>query len=551
MPGRNSPYHRAPASDSDDYFFSDDTDNGNLLAGPHVLADLAHQDMHSEDRTNLDDIEVYRMRWLTLCLFGFLTLSNAVLFVTFAAMSTTSSVYFGSYGSPIEVDWLATIFLALYAPGTILGVYMQKFGLRKVLLMGGVFSAVGSLLRLLVAVFYSSISAQHTYVSMFLAQAIAALSYPIYVNIVAALASTWFPVHERDTATALASLFNPIGNAIGQILPSLIVSPLSDDDVEQSTGRNDISGMQTLMLIEFLMCLIPLLLSILFLKSAPPSAPSNSTRLKLNSVAESKDGVWHTIHNNNNLSSSSLIDQSRALFRSKNFVILFICFTIILGLLNSLLALFNTILTDNGYTDSQSGTLVAACIVSGLLGASLSGVLMEKTQAYRTIMKVGAGLCFVGSTVLYSVLYPNNFWPILFAMCALGFVALPMLPIMIENCVECTYPVREELSIAWLHNGANAFGVAVVFIVQKLMDVKAIGPAPFLPSSLFIIALFFLCFLVILLYDGKYKRLYKDYPNLLQDKHHANSISSSDSSSLERDHMPHMPHMVVGSNSRK
>ena len=84
MPGRNSPYHRAPASDSDDYFFSDDTDNGNLLAGPHVLADLAHQDMHSEDRTNLDDIEVYRMRWLTLCLFGFLTLSNAVLFVTFA-----------------------------------------------------------------------------------------------------------------------------------------------------------------------------------------------------------------------------------------------------------------------------------------------------------------------------------------------------------------------------------------------------------------------------------------------------------------------------------
>jgi hypothetical protein len=67
-----------------------------------------------------------------------------------------------------------------------------------------------------------------------------------------------------------------------------------------------------------------------------------------------------------------------------------------------------------------------------------------------------------------------------------GFFALPLLPVMMENCVECTYPLPEELSIGILHNGANVLAVFFVFITQALLEEDGGVPAPLLPSNFFI-----------------------------------------------------------------
>jgi hypothetical protein len=78
-----------------------------------------------------------------------------------------------------------------------------------------------------------------------------------------------------------------------------------------------------------------------------------------------------------------------------------------------------------------------------------------------------------------------------------------MLPAVVENCAECTYPLPEELSIGLLFfgllsfsqlaphlpppSGGNIVGIPCIFIVQVLLS-KRIGdaPPPFLPSNLFI-----------------------------------------------------------------
>ncbi len=57
---------------------------------------------------------------------------------------------------------------------------------------------------------------------------------------------------------------------------------------------------------------------------------------------------------------------------------------------------------------------------------------------------------------------------------------------MMENCVECTYPLPEELSIGILHNGANVLAVFFVFITQALLEEDGGVPAPLLPSNFFI-----------------------------------------------------------------
>jgi hypothetical protein len=53
-----------------------------------------------------------------------------------------------------------------------------------------------------------------------------------FLNIPPAIALIWFPSQERDTSTTIATMFSPIGNAIGQVLPALIViqSGSGDDD---------------------------------------------------------------------------------------------------------------------------------------------------------------------------------------------------------------------------------------------------------------------------------------------------------------------------------
>jgi hypothetical protein len=52
---------------------------------------------------------------------------------------------------------------------------------------------------------------------MLLGQMLASLAGPMYNSLPPALAAAWFSISERDIATAIGSLFNPLGNAAGQV----------------------------------------------------------------------------------------------------------------------------------------------------------------------------------------------------------------------------------------------------------------------------------------------------------------------------------------------
>ncbi len=83
-------------------------------------------------------------------------------------------------------------------------------------------------------------------------------------------------------ATTIGSLFNPLGNALGQILPVLLVSSTSTDanDAAQAMTFETVDGMDALMGVELALCALPLLLSYAFFEAAPPTPPSLSTQMK-------------------------------------------------------------------------------------------------------------------------------------------------------------------------------------------------------------------------------------------------------------------------------
>ena len=349
------------------------------------------------DRTSAD-YTVYSTRWNMLGMFCFLNLANAVLWVTFAPITDLASTYFDG-ASLTEINMLALIFQIGYVPGTVLGVVAsKKYGMRNTLLIGGALDLIGSCIRLIGSIFRNELGAGGSYSLMMIGQLLASLAQPIYVNLPAGLASNWFSVDERDVATTIASLFNPVGSAIGQIIPAIIVY---DDN-------GTIKGMTTLMLVEAIICAISLIIAYLYFKSKPPTPPSRSAFIKAavqanvvaNSNSSTSDAVInaeeveeklqeeiskhseHSLFSHESNSDQPLVQQPgnddsldqlkkefMMLMHNKDYVILLISFSVGLGLFNAFLTLIYQIIEPHGYSNDDAGTFAAILILFGLIGA--------------------------------------------------------------------------------------------------------------------------------------------------------------------------------------
>lgn len=221
----------------------------------------------SQDRP----IVVYAARWTALALFCSLSLTVATMWVTFAPISDDTSIYFDDVGNS-AVNILAAIFQIMYLPGTYVCVLvMQKYGMRANLLIAGVVTLLGALLRVVGTAARDQLGGTGAYAVVFMGQFLAALAQPMFVNVPAAFAGIWFPSDEREIATTITSLFNPLGNALGQILPPMFVTERDDGSVQ---------GMRDLMVAEAVLIAVPLVVVYFFFQAAPPTPPSHAAQFK-------------------------------------------------------------------------------------------------------------------------------------------------------------------------------------------------------------------------------------------------------------------------------
>ena len=72
-----------------------------------------------------------------------------------------------------------------------------------------------------------------------------------------------------------------------------------------------------------------------------------------------------------NLVFAKLRDESSTLFNNRNYIVLFIAFSIGVGFFNSLLTLLDQIVAPHGYSNDDAGTFGAVFIALGLVGAGV------------------------------------------------------------------------------------------------------------------------------------------------------------------------------------
>ena len=202
------------------------------ISGP---ADQRHLD--TSRRLNADEhhdastgYRVYKRRFFGLAQLVLLNIIVSWDWLTFSAVSTTSSEYFGV--SESAINWLSTGFLFAFVVISPLVMYtLNKGGPKVAIVTASVLVLAGNWIR------YAGTRATggHFGVVMF-GQIIIGFAQPFVLSAPTRYSNLWFSDNGRVSATAVASLANPLGAAIGQLvgpfwatdassIPTMVLTP--------------------------------------------------------------------------------------------------------------------------------------------------------------------------------------------------------------------------------------------------------------------------------------------------------------------------------------
>ena len=385
-----------------------------------------------------------RRRWAVLAAFFLANLSNAALWTTFAPIASLAETYYGV--SDTAINAFAVSYLAAYIPGSILALAVYSFrkdGLRIGIILATVMTCLGAFLR------YLGSKKQPIYGMALAGQFLAALAQPFLTNVPPKVSAAWFPTTERDVATVLGSMANPVGTAIGSILPAIMV--------QENDGT--IQGMDTLLLVEAILAAVGAVVAFVLVKSRPSMPPSASAEKE--ALIESSDPVLQVLSTNVMLC-----------MRNRHFLVLFIAFGIGLGLFNALATLVEQLIQPFCYTDDDASLFSGLLLGCGLVMSGVVGVYLDKSHRYQFVLKLLFSLASLALLLYTLVLRPNATAALATTFALLGAVMLPILPTTLEAAVECTYPVPEEYSTGLIMSAGMATGICYIFGLEHLADVQ-------------------------------------------------------------------------------
>lgn len=122
------------------------------------------------------------------------------------------------------VNWLSSIFVFANFAMTLVTIKLLDWGLRPTLISGSALLLIGNWVRY--AGSYSSDANKVSVVAV--AQALLGMSQSLVLSAPTRFSETWFTSQGRVTATAVMSLANPTGAAIGSIVVPLWTNEPSD-----------------------------------------------------------------------------------------------------------------------------------------------------------------------------------------------------------------------------------------------------------------------------------------------------------------------------------
>ncbi|KAJ8377859.1 hypothetical protein AAFF_G00250910 [Aldrovandia affinis] len=365
----------------------------------------------SRDTGQLLGFKVYKRRWFILSILCMLNSSNSMLWLSFAPVADQTAKYLGA--TLDQVNWLSLVYMVVAIPLCFITTWvLDTLGLRFSLILGGWLNMVGSVLRY-VSVLRSLPPAVRYLPLLMGGQTLCAVAQTLIVFSPTKLAALWFPQHQRATANMIASMSNPIGLLLANILSPLLV------------GRDN--DLPLMLLVYAIPAVVACILATLGIReSVPPSPPSAS---------------------GGSTDSEPFLQGMRLLLKNRAYIILLLCFGSGIAVFTCFSTLLEQILCVKGYSDGFAGICGALFILFGVAGAALLGLYVDRTKKFTDAIKISMSLCALACCALAVVSQMREQKAALAAMCSLfGFFGFAIYPVAMELSVECSYPVGEASS---------------------------------------------------------------------------------------------------------
>lgn len=376
-------------------------------------------------RRDRQQYRLYKRRFIGLAQLVLLNIIVSWDWLTFAAVSTTTSRFFAV--SESGVNWLSTCFLFAFVLVAPLVLWtLNKGGPKPSILIASALVLAGNWIR------YGGTRAQPPRFGVVVfGQILIGFAQPFVLAAPTRYSSLWFSDTGRVTATAVASLANPLGGALGQL-----IGPF------WATRERGIPNMVLYTAIISTIANLPAP----FIPSAPPTPPSAI-------AASEKLDLMEAIH---------------ALMRNASFYLLLVPFIIYVGFFNAVSSLVNQILRPYGFSETEAGIAGAILIVVGLVTSAIVSPLVDRTKKYLLTIWImvpitaGSYLALVFMPGTRAVVGPY----IVFAI--LGASSFSLLPCALEYMVIISHPVSPEISSTVSWTMAQLLGAIFVIIMNAL-----------------------------------------------------------------------------------
>lgn len=383
-----------------------------------------------------DNFKVYGYRWIVLVAFMFIVAITQLVWITFAPITGEAAKFYGV--SDLSIGLLSMSFMIVYIVVSIPASWViDTYGIRVGVGIGAVLTAIFGLLRGVWATNYTLV---------LIAQIGVAIGQPFVLNAITTVASRWFPVRERATASGMGSLAMYLGIFLG-----LAMTPYL-------TIHFQIHGM----LIAYGIASLVAALVFIGLARERPATPPCPPEMEVRSL---------------------VFDGFKQMLRQKNFILLLIIFFIGLGTFNAVTTWIEDIVRPNGFSSTQAGTIGGLMIVGGILGALVIPTLSDryrKRTAFIMVALVGATLGLAG------IAYATSYWLLIVSAFVMGFFLLSAGPIGFQYGAEITYPTPEGTSNGILILMGQISGIAFIFAMDSF---KSPGTGSMTPSLVVLIVL--------------------------------------------------------------
>lgn len=394
-----------------------------------------------EDVGEPQQYRTYKRRFFGLAVLVLLNIVVSWDWLTFSALSTTSAEYFQV--SETAINWLSTGFLFAFVVVSPLTMWtLNKGGPKASIMAAASLILVGNWIR-----YAGTRATQGHFGVVVFGQVIIGFAQPFCLAAPTRYSDMWFSDTGRVSATAVASLANPLGGALGQL-----IGPL------WATSSTTIPNMVLYTAIISSIASLPAF----FIPARPPTPPS----------ASSSAPKLHF--------RPALL----ALAMNYDFCLLLIPFAVYVGFFNAFSSLINQILAPYDFSETQAGIAGGILILVGLIASAIISPLIDRTKAYLVAIKVFAPLIAVGYLIMVWVPETRSDVAVYVVCGLIGAASFALLPCALEYLVEITYPVSPEISSVVCWAVAQLLGAGFVLDMGNMKGDWEGQPAGNLKSAL-------------------------------------------------------------------